>query len=218
MIYLSEEAQSDETTTLANQLPGSGCTTFSPGSGDGNSNTVMRRVAVKGWRSNNLGTGGAVAWCTAQVFLGVTRLRRVLRVLINSNVLEEFDGREAPSRLLAVGDAGSGGREWRRLMDADLELGSSRSTLKTELHNRLLLPQMCKERNALADMLPPTRRTTASSSKGGAAGLSIKQESLALGAKGDFDVLNNEEEKSPARFQQPLYSAILFGPPGQCHK
>lgn len=143
---------------------------------------------VKGWRSNNLGTGGAVCWCTAHVFTAITRLRTVLDRLINRNVLQEFDGREAPSELL-TGSA----RDWRQLMDADLALGGSTTTLKAELLQRLLLPQKQKEDDIRRSFLPVDTAADAAAD---------------ASASDDASEMNSQ-------FNQPLYSAILFGPPGQ---
>jgi hypothetical protein len=55
---------------------------------------------VKGWRSNHLGNGGAVAWCTAHVFEGLSQMSKVTRMLITSSILAEFGGKVAPSSLL----------------------------------------------------------------------------------------------------------------------
>ena len=42
---------------------------------------------VKGWRSNHLGTGGAISWCTAQVFIALSGLRKLLKTLITNSIL-----------------------------------------------------------------------------------------------------------------------------------
>jgi hypothetical protein len=102
------------------------------------SNRCYGRV-VKGWRSNHLGTGGAVAWCTAQVFSGLSGFRKLLQNLMTSNILTEFNGKQ---ELLFEGNP----TDWNNLMDADLKLGPDfETTLKAELHSRLLLPQLEKE-------------------------------------------------------------------------
>ena len=101
------------------------------------SNRCYGRV-VKGWRSNHLGTGGAVAWCTAQVFSGLSGFRKLLQNLMTSNILTEFNGKQE----LFEGNP----TDWNNLMDADLKLGPDyETTLKVELHTRLLLPQVEKE-------------------------------------------------------------------------
>ena len=99
------------------------------------SNRCYGRV-VKGWRSNHLGTGGAVAWCTAQVFICLSGMRKLLQNLMTTNILIEFNGKR--ETLVDV-------NPWTNLMDADLKLGPDfETTLKAELHSRLLLPQVQK--------------------------------------------------------------------------
>lgn len=92
---------------------------------------------VKGWRSNHLGNGGPVAWCTSLVFSGLAAMRKLLQKLITDDILTEFSGRRAlPSTH----------RDWNNLMDADLVLGVDfKTTLKKEIYPRLLQPQVEKE-------------------------------------------------------------------------
>lgn len=116
-----------------------------------------------------LGLAGAVGWCTAQVFIGLSRLRRLLRTLISSSILAEFNGQAASKS--------SNQRDWSNLMDADLELAGETTSLKEELFTRLLKPLACKEGTLMRQLKEPF----------------------------------SEVGSSPA----PLYSAILFGPPGQ---
>lgn len=47
---------------------------------------------VKGWRSNHLGTGSALVWCTAQVFSVLSGYHRLLRTLITKRILNQFGG------------------------------------------------------------------------------------------------------------------------------
>lgn len=79
---------------------------------------------VKGWRSNHLGNGGAVGWCTAQVFLGISRFKRLVKALITDSVLSEFDGRKATAPVDIKGSVASS-KEWERLLDTDLELSGN---------------------------------------------------------------------------------------------
>ena len=135
------------------------------------SNRCYGRV-VKGWRSNHLGTGGAVAWCTAQVFSGLSGLRNLLQNLMTSNILAEFNGKQEK-----VIDRNPS--DWNNLMDADLDLGLDyKTTLKVELHTRLLIPQVVKE--SATKVLFSNKRSN--------------------------EIINPSNP--------PLYSAILFGPPG----
>lgn len=91
---------------------------------------------VKGWRSNHLGAGSALGWCTAQVFSGISSIRKVLKSLMKANILHEFGGRKALS---------SNPKPWLNLMDSDLELGGERTTLKTVLYSRIIHPLVRKE-------------------------------------------------------------------------
>jgi hypothetical protein len=42
---------------------------------------------VKGWRSNHIGGGSAISWCTAQVFVALTGFRKLLRTLVTNRIL-----------------------------------------------------------------------------------------------------------------------------------
>mmetsp|Transcript_23496 Transcript_23496/g.32208 ORF Transcript_23496/g.32208 Transcript_23496/m.32208 type:complete len:593 (-) Transcript_23496:2185-3963(-) len=137
-------------------------------------------AVVQGWRSNHLGSGGAVGWCTSQVFLGLSGLRKLLRSLITSNILTEFGGQPAASSPATGGVAVGQQRDWLGLMDADLELAGQTSSLKQELFSRLLQPLERKEANVLLSLKKPA------------------QEAAVM----ELSTLS------------PIYSAILFGPPG----
>jgi hypothetical protein len=50
---------------------------------------------VQGWRSNHLGNGGAISWCTAQVFTALSGFRRLLKTLITTSILT---GKRFPSK------------------------------------------------------------------------------------------------------------------------
>jgi hypothetical protein len=78
------------------------------------------------------------------------------------------------------------------LMDADLELVGEKSTLKQELEERLLIPQLAKEEATRAFLLPPGHRAVDAAAGGSGSGAAQVSSTLS-----------------------PLYSAILFGPPGK---
>ena len=124
-----------------------------------------------------------------QVFSTLSSILRLLRDLQTRTILDEFGGRRGLDE--------PNPREWRQLMDADLELAGQKSTLKSELEPRLLMPQLAKEAANKAFLFPPiTTATTAGSgflSEGTELNLSIPPS---------------------ASVYPPQYSAILFGPPG----
>ena len=159
---------------------------------------------VRGWRSNHLDTGGAVAWCTAQVFSAVSGMSQLLAAFIASSVLDEFGGQRSEGlgqrseglgleqRPEGAAGAALGSRpaplsamavyaqKWDALMDTDLELGGERTTLKGALEPRLLQPQLDKQRALRAALTPQS----------------------------EIDAL------STLSAYPPVYSCILFGPPG----
>jgi hypothetical protein len=132
---------------------------------------------VRGWRSNHLGTGSALSWCTAQVFGALSGYKHLLRTLLTKSILTEFRGQQGADK--------ANNRDWTNLMDADLELAGQKTTLKKELEPLLLAPQLAKQEAQKAFLYPP------------------KQGSVSRG-----------EASSSSGLQQPVYSAILFGPPG----
>lgn len=139
---------------------------------------------VKGWRSNHLGTGGAVGWCTAQVFTAVSRLGKLLQTLINTNILTEFNGRKAQSQSMSItGNA----KVWDGLMDSDLQLAGKTTSLKKEVLERLLLPQLMKERSTRLAFQPIDEPSTSTLTP---------------------------SNTHPVTSFSPIYSSILFGPPG----
>ena len=112
---------------------------------------------VQGWRSNHLGPGSAVSWCTAQVFTAMTGLRKLIRDIVTRTTLEEFGGRLASA---------PNSRDWDQLMDADLLLGpSASSSLKKELLEKLLQPLKLQEEATLASLLAPKPLSTLRSSR-----------------------------------------------------
>eukprot|EP01035_Chromulina_nebulosa_P019192 gene19192-25038_t len=126
---------------------------------------------IKGWRSNHLGTGGAVGWCTAQVFSGLTAIKNLIKTLLNASILKEFGGK--------VASEPPNPKPWISLMDSDLDLSGEQTTLKDIIYNRLLIPQANKE----------------------------KSNTIIL-------KYSNESVNEEFNVAIPLYSAILFGPPG----
>ena len=105
-----------------------------------------RGSVVSGWRSNHLGPGSPAAWSTAHVFLGLSGMRNLLRSLVTKSILEEFGGREL--EMIST-------REWETLMDADILLGSDRtSTLKDVVATKVLEPLVSQEEAATAHLLP----------------------------------------------------------------
>ena len=180
---------------------------------------------VRGWRSNHLDTGGAVCWCTAQVFFAVGSgeggLGGLLKRLITTHVLDEFGGVAGPQagaagsrgtsrsaaaavaaaaaaafpatarKSTAVAQLGMGGgggdmNRWNALMDTDIKFASrDTTTLKAVVRDHFLQPQLVKQQ-ALECAL-----TSACE--------------VGLGTESGFRGVEN---------QPPLYSCILFGPPG----
>ncbi len=139
---------------------------------------------VKGWRSNHLGTGGAVCWCTAQVFYALSGMKKLIQTLIFNNVLTEFNGKAAASNL-------GSSKEWDGLMDADLYINNELVTLKSIVFPRLIKPQIMKEMK-----LQSTFNKKAEYRRIDTFG-------------GSEDELSNVDAQNT-----PLYSLILFGPPG----
>lgn len=101
---------------------------------------------VRGWRSNHISAGGAVSWCSAQVFSAVGGLRRLVRALTTDSILAEFKGRKGGAASAA---------DWKALMDADLLLAGSPTSFKGEIEPRVLGPQIRKDRAVTAGLLPP---------------------------------------------------------------
>ena len=110
---------------------------------------------VKGWRSNHMGAGGAIGWCTSEVFLGITGIKLLLQSLLTTSILEEFNGR------LNVNPAQP--KDFNNLMDADLELCGERTTLKSTLFPRVIEPLLSKQnklRSALINSKPTGTSTS----------------------------------------------------------
>ena len=97
------------------------------------------------------------------MFQALTGIRRLLGSLMSMSILEEFNGVLAapisrqPSPEAVWGASSSSafdgpamegvqalgsGKEWESLMDADLLLGGSQTSLKRELFTRMLVPQV----------------------------------------------------------------------------
>ena len=147
---------------------------------------------VRGWRSNHLDTGGAVAWCTAQVFSAVDNLKALLKKFVVDSVLDEFGGKRC------VAAVGGPAAQWDSLMDTDLELGD-RTTLKAVVKRQVLDPQICKQREL-------ERWGVRSARVGVDVGTSSSSTSSSSSSSGSG---SGSSSNSPAQ-----YSLILFGPPG----
>jgi hypothetical protein len=97
-------------------------------------------------------------------------MRRLLRNLITTSILAEFGGK---SGLGSPSD-----RDWRGLMDADLDVAGQRSTLKHELEEQLLRPQLAKENSYKAFLMPP--ECSPSAARGAAMSQQVPQYSAIL--------------------------------------
>ncbi len=155
-------------------------------------------AVVRGWRSNHLGstsgTGGAVGWCTANVFQALTHIRVLLQSLLTANVLTEFNGvlsdysTQSTSQIQTQSSTSSSTlftnalqyyspietykNDWNNLMDADLTLSNQSTTLKQELFSRLIQPQIEKDIHALQSFRAPTPAAAVSASCDGLIGSS----------------------------------------------
>ena len=106
---------------------------------------------VKWMDSNPPCCSGAVGWCTAQVFIGLSRLHRLLKTLISSRILAEFNGQAASASSTSGGNV----RDWANLMDADLDLAGQKTSLKEEILTRILQPLATKEATMLKVLKEP---------------------------------------------------------------
>jgi len=99
---------------------------------------------LTGWRSNFV-QGGSAAWSTASVFQFLGKLDECIRVLSTNEILLEFKGKTRMDVALESGvplaENGPTLGAWDRLMDADIPP----TTLKTELFNRVISPQLRKQ-------------------------------------------------------------------------
>eukprot|EP00468_Gymnochlora_sp_CCMP2014_P004114 CAMPEP_0167745146 /NCGR_PEP_ID=MMETSP0110_2-20121227/2987_1 /TAXON_ID=629695 /ORGANISM="Gymnochlora sp., Strain CCMP2014" /LENGTH=769 /DNA_ID=CAMNT_0007629751 /DNA_START=133 /DNA_END=2442 /DNA_ORIENTATION=- len=80
-----------------------------------------------GWRSNHLKPGLPLAWCTAQVYYALSKMRTVFRNMLHESVLQEFDG-------ISITRSKS---TWEELMDSDIATNVS---LKSIVSGRILGP------------------------------------------------------------------------------
>lgn len=158
---------------------------------------------IRGWRSNHLGAGGAVGWCTATVFSTVTRIGKLLQVLQTASILREFNGQHR--------DGVANPAPFQSLMDADLELGGVKSTLKTEIYHRLIKPQLEKESLGLRSLQHPDHQIRDSSEL---TSLSRIQRSSPSVSPSLVDDGSLSLPSYTARAFPASYSGILFGPPG----
>uniref|UniRef100_A0A0G4H9J9 AAA+ ATPase domain-containing protein n=1 Tax=Chromera velia CCMP2878 TaxID=1169474 RepID=A0A0G4H9J9_9ALVE len=144
---------------------------------------------VQGWRSNHLLDGGPVAWCTAQAVSSLFSVRRLLKSLLTSCILDEFGGAHAASE-------GANSGAWTQLLDAELSLQGSQTSLKGVLQPRLLTPMMRKMLSASASLLPREK---------------LKDYDPICAALQSPELAASQFASSN---HPPVYSLILFGPPG----
>lgn len=156
---------------------------------------------LTGWRSNFV-QGGSAAWSTASVFQFLGKLDECIRVLSTNEILLEFKGKTRMDVALESGvplaENGPTLGAWDRLMDADIPP----TTLKTELFNRVISPQLRKQGGA-ESMLPSSP----------AIQIQI-QGQKERGREMDKNDGNNGNSDRLSGPSAAVYSLILFGPPG----
>lgn len=87
---------------------------------------------LRGWQSPHLAPDtGPQAWSTAQTLTCIFLLRKTIQKLMHNDVLREFNGRFVPQLSNAA---------WERLLDSDVMVGSSITTLKQILSYRVIHP------------------------------------------------------------------------------
>lgn len=100
---------------------------------------------IRGWRSNHLKDGGGpVMWCTAQVFLALTHMKKLMGELVNNDILQEFGGAHGTE---------PDGSSWRQLLDADLELQGKPASLKDALERKMMDPLQAYEARDPLEMM-----------------------------------------------------------------
>lgn len=103
---------------------------------DAESGQCYGAKTLRGWASPHLTQDvGPLSWSTAQTLTCVTRLRKVVRALLHSDVLAEFKG-------VAQSENGPKLASWDRLLDTDLGScgGPGCRTLKDVLDERVVTP------------------------------------------------------------------------------
>lgn len=150
---------------------------------------------VNGWKSNHINEGGAACWSTASVFAFVDKYNSLLRNVISDSVLDEFSGTTREDLIIETGSRFN----WDKLMDADCIIDNNVSSLKDEIFNRVLLPQLVKEVELERAMLSPYHDNSKATQSEALAGMPTQ--------------LYNRVQQGDTK-SMPLYSMILFGPPG----
>ena len=87
---------------------------------------------LRGWQSPHLAPDtGPQAWSTAQTLTCIFLLKKTIQKLMHNDVLREFNGRFIPQISSAA---------WERLLDSDVMVGNSITTLKTIVTDRVIHP------------------------------------------------------------------------------
>ena len=84
-----------------------------------------------------MGAGGALGWCSSEVFLGLTGIKLLLQNLLTTSILEEFNGKKNANP--------ASPKDFQNLMDADLDISGERTTLKSTLYPRVIEPLLLKQ-------------------------------------------------------------------------
>jgi hypothetical protein len=87
---------------------------------------------LRGWSSPHVSPPETNAWATAQTIKCISEMRKVVRQLMNNDVLAEFGG-------LPNSD-GPKLQAWERLLDTDLKFQNECRTLKCVLQDRMIKP------------------------------------------------------------------------------
>ena len=156
---------------------------------------------VWGWRSNHLGSGGPISWCTAQVMMLLASAQSLTSHFLTSEILMEFGGTADPQALPSE-------VPWKALLDTDLRLPAvpGVTTLKDVVAEKTLRPLQLRRLKAVGGLLSATKRQELQRLQGQrvTSGVSIEEE-LPVEV---FD------DASSSAIPPPHYSMILFGPPG----
>jgi hypothetical protein len=187
---------------------------------------------INGWKSNHVAEPTTTSWSTCSVFNFLDEFSHFLDVAQTHSVLDEFKGKSKEQVLQETG-----GREsWNALMDADLLLStgeesisssgdsggdqassassasssstltaSKSRTLKDTLFAKLLLPQLQQEVEDQIAMLSPHAVSSALPYETEEDGERVMPMSMLRGV---------QDATSKGVTPSPLYSLILFGPPG----
>lgn len=153
---------------------------------------------IVGWKSNHVADPTTTSWSTASVFNFLDEFKDMLSVAQTRSVLNEFGGKSKEVVLQETG-----GREsWGTLMDADINEAKG-LTLKNTLFDKVLLPQLQKEIDEHVSMLAGGRDDVIKNMVAGdEEGERVMPASLL------------RQVQTITTNPTPLYSLILFGPPG----